>query len=77
MTDLSYPRGAFRAVGTGEPEKGSCCLSKEGLANPEGQEISGFALQIGEAEIDHTWEEFKQSVLLNSKLKINDETAEY
>lgn len=41
------------------------------------QEESGFSLEVGEAESYGSWEQFKRSILLNSKLKINDETAEY
>lgn len=46
-------------------------------ATATGRDISGFTLEIGEAESYGSWEQFKRSVLLNSKLKINDRTAEY
>ncbi|MCC5611533.1 hypothetical protein LC612_33535 [Nostoc sp. CHAB 5834] len=42
-----------------------------------GQEKSGFTLEVGEAESYGSWEQFKRSILLNSKLKISDGTAEY
>ena len=41
--------------------------------------ISGFALEVGESESHHTWEQFKRSVLVSSRLKVDDSvrTAEY
>lgn len=41
------------------------------------ERISGFALEVGEAESHGSWENFKRSILLNSKLKVNNRTAEY
>lgn len=38
---------------------------------------SGFVLEVGESESHHTWEEFKQSFLLSSKVKIDGAIAEY
>ncbi|MHC5821855.1 MAG: hypothetical protein ACYT04_39825, partial [Nostoc sp.] len=40
-------------------------------------EVSGFSLEVGEAESYGSWEKFKRLILVNSQLKINDETAEY
>ncbi|MCL6753668.1 hypothetical protein KBT16_22935 [Nostoc sp. CCCryo 231-06] len=41
------------------------------------EKMSGFALEVGEAETHHTWKNFKRSILLNSKVKFNNRTAEY
>ncbi len=39
--------------------------------------ISGFALEVGEKESYGTWEEFKRSILVSSRLKVSDHTVEY
>ncbi|OUL23968.1 hypothetical protein BV378_20255 [Nostoc sp. RF31YmG] len=46
-------------------------------ATATGQQMTGFALEVGEAESYGSWENFKRSVVLNSKLKIINQTAEY